>query len=367
MNRSKEIIRVSFMGIFANVILVAVKAVVGFASNSTAIILDAVNNLSDALSSVITIVGTRLARKSADKEHPFGHGRIEYITSFIVAILVIAAGVSSLKESVEKIITPPVTNYSAATIAVISAGIIAKLLIGNYFIKKGRELNSGSLSASGTDANGDALISVATLISVLVSMLFNVELDGILGAVISAFIIKTGISIVTQTVSDIIGVRIDSELANGIIDTVCSFPGIRGAYDMTIHSYGPEEYLGSLHVEVDDDMTIREFDALTREIVNTVYSRYGVYLTIGVYASSDTEKTTKEIHTAVHEVISNYAAVLQEHGFYFKKEDGSVTFDLLVDFSEPDPEGLLDRIRKELEERFPGYTFNINLDKDFGE
>lgn len=348
-------------------LLVAVKASVGFAANSTAIILDAVNNLSDALSSVITIIGTRLARKSADKEHPFGHGRVEYVTSFIIAILVLTAGVSSFKESVEKIISPPVTSYSAATVTVIAAGIIAKLFIGSYFIKKGRELNSGSLSASGTDANGDALISFATLISVLVSLVLGIELDGILGAVISAFIIKTGISIITSTVSDIIGVRIDSTLANGIIDTVCSFPGIRGAYDMIIHSYGPEEYLGSLHVEVDDDMTVRELDALTREIVNKVYSKYGVYLTIGVYASSDTEKTTKEIHSAVHEVISGYAAILQEHGFYLKKEENSVTFDLLVDFSEPDPDKLIDQVRKELEARFPGYTFNINLDKDYSD
>ena len=367
MNRSKEIIRVSFTGILANLLLVVIKASVGFAANSTAIILDAVNNLSDAQSSVITIVGTRLARKSADKEHPFGHGRVEYVTSFIIAILVLTAGVSSFKESVEKIISPPVTSYSAATVAVITAGIIAKLFIGSYFIKKGRELNSGSLSASGTDANGDALISFATLISVLVSLVLGIELDGILGAVISAFIIKTGISIVTSTISDIIGVRIDSTLANGIIDTVCSFPGIRGAYDMIIHSYGPEEYLGSLHVEVDDDMTVRELDALTREIVNKVYSKYGVYLTIGVYASSDTEETTKEIHSAVHEVISGYAAVLQEHGFYLKKEENSVTFDLLVDFSEPDPDKLIDQVRKELEARFPGYTFNINLDKDYSD
>lgn len=367
MNRSKEIIRVSFTGILANLLLVAIKASVGFAANSTAIILDAVNNLSDALSSVITIVGTRLARKSADKEHPFGHGRVEYVTSFIIAILVLTAGVSSFRESVEKIISPPVTSYSAATVAVISAGIIAKLFIGSYFIKKGRELNSGSLSASGTDANGDALISFATLISVLVSLVLGIELDGILGAVISAFIIKTGISIVTSTISDIIGVRIDSTLANGIIDTVCSFPGIRGAYDMIIHSYGPEEYLGSLHVEVDDDMTVRELDALTREIVNKVYSKYGIYLTIGVYASSDTEKTTKEIHSAVHEVISGYAAILQEHGFYLKKEENSVTFDLLVDFSEPDPDKLIDQVRKKLESRFPDYTFNINLDKDYSD
>ena len=363
----REIIRVSFTGILANIALVAVKAAVGIAANSTAIILDAVNNLSDALSSVITIVGTRLARKSADKEHPYGHGRVEYVTSFIIAIIVMTAGVSSFKESIGKIIDPPVTNFSAWTIAAISASIAAKLLIGSYFIRKGRELNSGSLSASGTDANGDALISIATLISVLISMLFRIELDGILGAVISAFIIKTGYGIITQTVSDIIGVRIDSKLAEGIKNTVCSFPGIRGAYDMTIHSYGPEEYLGSLHVEVDDNMTVREFDALTREIVNRVYSLYGVYLTIGVYASSDTEKTTKEIHSAVHEVISGYAAVLQEHGFYLRKEDNTVTFDLLVDFSEPDPEGLLDHIRNELKERFPDYTFNINIDKDFGE
>ena len=364
MNRSKEIIRVSIAGIAANLVLVLLKALVGIAANSTAIILDAVNNLSDVLSSVITIVGTRLAKKKADKQHPFGHGRVEYITSFIVAVIVLAAGVASLKESFEKIIDPPVTNYTQLSLAVVIAGIIAKLFIGSYFLKKGKELNSGSLTASGADANGDALISVATMLSVLVSMIFKVELDGILGAVISAFIIKTGIGIITGTVSDIIGVRIDSDLASGIKAAISEFPQVHGAYDLLLHSYGPEEYVGSVHVEVDDDMSVKELDSLTREIASKIYSQFGVYLTIGVYASNTDDEQAREIMTAVRSEISDHASILQMHGFYLRKEDSFVSFDLIVDFGEPDPAALIEHIRSELSAKYPDYTFRINLDRD---
>ena len=364
MNRSREIIRVSIAGIAANTILVVFKALVGFAANSTAIILDAVNNLSDALSSVITIVGTRLAKKKADKQHPFGHGRVEYVTSFIIAILVLAAGVTSFKESVEKIIDPPVTNFTQLSLLVIAAGIIAKLLIGAFFIKKGKELNSTSLTASGTDANGDALISVATLISVLVSMLFGIELDGILGAVISAFILKTGIGIITETVSDIIGVRIDADLAAGIREAINAYPQVHGAYDLIIHSYGPEEYVGSVHIEVDDDMSVKELDALTRDISSRIYSQFGVYLTIGVYASNTRDEQAREIMTAVRSEISDHAGILQMHGFYLRKEDRFVSFDLIVDYGEPDPDALIAHISSELSKKYPDYTFRINLDRD---
>jgi cation diffusion facilitator family transporter len=367
MNRSREIIRVSLMGIAANIVLVVFKAIVGFAANSTAVILDAVNNLSDALSSVITIVGTRLAKKKADKQHPFGHGRVEYVTSFIIAILVLAAGITSFKESVEKIIDPPVTSFSQLSIAVIVAAIIAKLLIGAFFIKKGKELNSTSLSASGTDANGDALISVATLISMLMSMIFKIELDGILGAVISAFIIKTGISIVTQTISDIIGVRIDSELANGIKAAINEYPQVHGVYDLMLHNYGPEEYLGSVHVELDDDMSVKEVDALTRDIAAKIYSQYSVYLTIGVYASNTSDEEAGRIMTAVREEISDHASILQMHGFYLRKEENLVSFDLIVDFNEPNTASLIEHIRSELSEKLPGYTFRINIDRDISD
>lgn len=364
MNRSREIIRVSFAGIAANIVLVIFKAIVGIASNSTAIILDAVNNLSDVLSSVITIVGTRLAKKSADKQHPFGHGRVEYITSFIVAVIVLAAGIASLRESVEKIIDPPVTNYTKMSLVVVATGIVAKLFIGSFFLRKGKELNSGSLTASGADANGDALISVATMLSVLVSMIFGIELDGILGAVISAFILKTGIGIITETISDIIGVRIDSDLATGIKDAINSFPQVHGAYDLIIHSYGPEEYLGSVHVELDDDMSVKEVDALTREIAARIYSQFGVYLTIGIYASNTGDEEAREIMSAVRQAISDHASILQMHGFYLRKGDRYVSLDLMVDYSEPDPDALIEHIRTELSEQFEGYTFHINLDRD---
>ena len=201
----------------------------------------------------------------------------------------------------------------------------------------------------------------------LVSMIFRIELDGILGAVISAFIIKTGISIVTDTISDIIGVRIDSELAKGIKDSINEFPQVHGAYDLMLHNYGPDEYLGSVHVELDDDMSVKEMDALTRDIAARIYSQYGVYLTIGVYASNTSDEESGRIMSMVREEISDHASILQMHGFYLRKEDKQVSFDLIVDFNEPNTASLIEHIRSELSEKLPGYSFHINIDRDISD
>ena len=209
MDRSSQIVKVSIRGIAVNILLVVFKAIVGFAANSISVILDAVNNLSDALSSIITIIGTKLAGRAPDKKHPYGHGRIEYITSLIIAVIVLAAGGSSLKESVEKIISPEKTDFTVVSIVVICFAIFAKFYLGRYFIAQGKKLNSSSLTASGTDASFDAVISVGTLFSAVISLTVGWNIEGWLGAVISVFILKAGMEILTGTLGDIIGLRVD--------------------------------------------------------------------------------------------------------------------------------------------------------------
>ncbi|MBQ2107131.1 MAG: cation transporter, partial [Bacteroidales bacterium] len=193
MSRSSQIIRTSVIGIAANVLLAAFKSVVGIIAGSVAIVMDAVNNLSDALSSVITIIGTKLSQRPADRKHPFGFGRIEYFSAIIIAVIVLSAGISSLIESVKKIIEPTHPSYTTATLIVIVVAIAVKLVLGFYVKRKGKQLSSDALVASGSDALFDAIITTATLISAGVMLIWHFSLDGILGALISLVIIKAGI------------------------------------------------------------------------------------------------------------------------------------------------------------------------------
>ena len=366
-NRSREIVKVSFRGIIVNLLLVIFKAIVGFLANSIAVILDAVNNLSDALSSIITIIGTKIAGKAADKKHPYGHGRVEYVTASIIAIIVLAAGVTSLKESIEKIISPSETNFKIYSVVIIAVAVVAKILLGLYFRRRGKALNSSSLATSGTDALFDAVVSAATLVSAVVAMIWKVNIEGFLGIGISVFILKAGIEVMHEAIGNLIGVRIDSALAEQIKARINSFEEVHGAYDLILHTYGPEQLIGSVHIEIDDDLTAHQIDTLTRRIMADIYREFSVILTVGIYATNVSDDFSREIRDAVKRETEAYPQILQRHGFYLEREAKVVSFDIIVDFREPDPKGIADAIRARLGEQFSEYRFYVNLDRDFSD
>ncbi len=365
MERSKKIIRTSFIGIGVNLILVAFKAVVGFISGSIAVIMDAVNNLSDALSSVITIIGTKLSEKAPDKKHPYGHGRVEYLTSALISVIVLVTGILSLKESIEKIVTPEKATYSYISVIIIVAAIAAKLIIGVYVRGVGKKLNSGALEASGSDALFDAVLSGGTLVAALISIIWQITLEGWFGAVISLFIIKAGIEMLGDTVSSIIGKRADKELTDRIKETLCSYENVRGCYDITLHNYGPERIIGSAHIEVPDDMTAKDLHKLTRGISTDIYLKFGIILTIGIYASNDGEQTA-EMKADLDKIASEYPGILQVHGFYVDEEQKNVTFDLVIDFK-ADAQSICDEVVAKMKEKYPDYTFFAVLDSDYSD
>ncbi|MBQ1169044.1 MAG: cation transporter, partial [Bacteroidales bacterium] len=250
MDRNSQIIRTSVIGIVANVLLAAFKAVVGIIASSVAIVMDAVNNLSDALSSVITIVGTKLSQRPADRKHPFGFGRIEYFSAIIIAVIVLSAGITSLIESVKKIFNPTEPTYTTATLIVIVVAIVVKLILGWFVKKKGKQLRSDALIASGSDALFDAIITAATLVSAGVMLIWGISLDGYLGALISILIIKAGIEMLASPVNELLGAKVSPELVKEIRQEIMGFDGVRGVYDIILHNYGPEVMIGSLHIGV---------------------------------------------------------------------------------------------------------------------
>ncbi len=366
MERGKKIVRVSLVGIFVNMVLVAFKAAVGFLSGSVAIIMDAVNNSTDALSSVITIVGTHLAGKEPDRKHPYGHGQIEYVTSITVAVVILAAGVAAVIESVKKIAAPTPASYTAVTLAVVAASVAGKLLLGRYVQAQGRKLNSEALVGSGTDALFDALISLSTLVAAAISMIWHVNLEGWLGAFIALIMLRSGAVLLMSSLGEIIGSRVDSELSQKLKAFICRYPGVLGAYDLTLHRYGPEKIIGSVHVEVPDDMTARDIHSLTRHISEDVFSGFGIALTVGIYASNTSGEFAK-MKEYLRTLMAAYPEILQMHGFYVDTERATVTFDLILDFKCARREQIRDRLIAEMSRRYPEYTFAVVLDSDISD
>ena len=365
-DRSAKIVRASIVGIISNFFLVVFKAGVGFISGSIAIILDAVNNLSDALSSIVTIIGTKLAGRKTDKKHPLGHGRIEYLSAMIVAALVIYAGVTSLVESVKKIISPVTADYSAVTLIIISSAIVVKLLLGRYVISVGKKVNSSSLVASGKDALFDAVISVSVLASALMFLLFRLSVEAYVGVGISVYIIKSGFSMLSDTLGDILGKRVDGQFLDEIKATIGEIDGVLGAFDLILHSYGPDKYLGSVHVEVPETLTAPEIDALERRIANRVYEKHGVIMTgVGIYSINTSDEEAMAMRAAIDKLALSHDGVLQTHGFFIDKENKTATLDVIIDFSVEDRKSLFDHISKDISEQFPDYKFILNMDIDF--
>ncbi|MBQ6517477.1 MAG: cation transporter [Anaerolineaceae bacterium] len=364
-NRDQVIIRTSVIGIIANIFLAGFKAVVGLVSNSIAVILDAVNNLSDALSSVITIVGTKLASKKPDKKHPLGYGRIEYLSAMIVAAIVLYAGLTSLVESVKKIIHPEKPDYSIVSLIIIASAVVVKLLLGRYVKKKGEEVNSGSLIASGSDALFDAILSASVLLSALIYKIFGISLEAYVGVIISCIIIKSGIEMLSETLDDILGSRVDRELIANIRKTISEDKAVHGVYDMILHAYGPEKYYGSVHVEVPDTMTADEIDLMDRRIAQNVYLKHGVAMTgISIYSMNTTDDAVKAMRTNVTRIATAHEGVLQVHGFYADLQKKTLNLDVILDFALEDRAGTFAKIQKEIQQAYPDYKIQMTLDID---
>jgi len=362
--REKAIVKTSIIGIVTNLFLVGFKAFVGLVSNSIAVILDAVNNLSDALSSVVTIIGAKLGAKQPNKKHPLGYGRIEYLSSMIVAAIVLYAGITSLVESVKKIINPEAADYSTVSLVIISVAIVVKLILGQYVKRQGKKHNSGALVASGSDALFDAVLSASVLASAIVYLIRGISLEAYVGAVISLFIIKAGIEMMIETVNDILGKRGEKEDVDRIKSLICEEEEVRGAYDLIMFNYGPNKNYASVHLELPDTMTVEDADKLTRRVQSKVYLETGVILTgIGVYSFNTTGDEAATIRNTVQETVMAHDWALQLHGFYADTEAKTMRFDVVLSF-DIDRSEALGILTKEVQELYPDYTLHIIPDID---
>ncbi|MGN1023589.1 MAG: cation diffusion facilitator family transporter [Lachnospiraceae bacterium] len=363
--RNAVIIRTSIIGIGANVLLAVFKAVIGAATGSIAIVMDAVNNLSDAASSLITIVGTRLAGRQPDKKHPFGYGRIEYLTAVIISVIVLYAGITSLQSSIKGILHPELPNYTAISLVIVAAAVLVKILLGTYVKKTGQKVNSGSLIASGEDARMDAVISASTLAAAAVFLLAHISLEAWLGAVIAVVIIKSGIGMLRDTISQILGQRADGTLVGEIKKTCCTFPNVYGAYDLVLNDYGPDRYLGSIHLEVPDYLTAEELDVLERKVTAKIFQEYGVLLTgISVYARNTRDNEEAKLYQSVRSIVTSHDTVLQMHGFFADLEKKTMRFDMVISFGCKDRAKECQAILAEVRAAYPDFKVDAVMDAD---
>ena len=365
-DREKIIVQTSIIGIAANVALAAFKAVVGLLSNSIAVVLDAVNNLSDAISSIITIAGTKLSNRAADREHPFGHGRIEYITTTVIAAIIMYAGISSLIESVKGILTPETPEYSITSLVIIAVAVVVKIVLGRFVQARGRRVHSDTLIASGSDALFDSILSTSVFAAALIFTFTKISLEAYVGVVISGFIIKASVEMLRGSMKEIIGMRADSELSIRVAEIVANDPEAEGVYDLILHSYGPDRYVGSFHTEISDQMTATEIDSMTRRLASEIYNQTDgqiIVAAIGIYARNTQDNTVIGMRTEITKIAMRHDGVIQVHGFTANIDEKYVAFDMVVEFGF-DSEALMYHIMQDISEKYPDFSLNIKIDRD---
>lgn len=366
--RQKAIIRVSIVGIFANLLLAGFKAFVGLVTNSIAIILDSINNFSDMLSAIVTIVGIRFANKAPDRKHPMGHGRYEYIGTAIIAVLIMYIGVTAIIESAKKIINPEPVSYTLPSLIIITVAIAVKVVLSIYYRKSGEKVKSDSLKASATDALFDAIISLATLLAAVVYITWGIATEAYLAILISLVIIYTGVKMLKNVFSVILGERVSTELSQNIKKSICEVNNVRGAFDLMIHDYGTNMTYCSVNIEVNDDLTAREIDDISREVRRKVFYGYHIYIcSVGIYSINTKNDRVNEVYHRVKDILSHYEHVIQMHGFHLDEHKKEISFDVVISFDAKNRRAYYMAIKRHLHKAFPKYKINLALDSDYSD
>ena len=263
-------------------------------------------------------------------------------------------------ESWPKIFNPDVTSYNTVSLIIIAVAVVVKFALGKYVKNVGEVINSQALVASGSDAFFDAILSFSTLVAAIISIFWHISLEGILGVIISIVIIKASIDMLRETLDSMIGARVDSELSRKIKESICEVPEVYGAYDLSLHNYGPEDMQGSVHVEIDGDLTALEIQNLSRQITLKIYNEFSIALTIGIYARND---KYSNIRSELDSIASQYDEILEIHGFIVYEDQNLITFDMIVDF-DADRQKVKDEVLEKITSRHPEFNYMIIDDYD---
>lgn len=359
----------STIGIICNVLLFAGKLLIGVIMNSVAVMADAFNNLSDAGSSVIGLVGMRMAVKPADKEHPFGHGRIEYIATLIVSFVILQVGFSFFKESVEKIRQPEVLHFSVVSLLILVASILVKVWLAMLNRKLGRRIDSKVMQATAADATGDILVTAATVIAILVSHFTGVNIDGYIGVLVSLAVMWAGISIAKDTVEPLIGEAAAPEEYRRIAGFVESYDGIVGSHDLIIHNYGVGRNMASIHAEVPNDVDIEVSHEVIDRVERDAQKYLGIFLVIHMDPIETKDKNVLRVRRQITAAVKAADPAVTMHDFRMVegKDQINLIFDLVVPYEYDDEEArrLEEEVKERLRREDPRYEFVITVDRSY--
>ena len=359
----------SVVGIFCNVLLFSVKLTIGLILSSLAVTADAFNNLSDAASSIISFIGVKMAGKPADAEHPFGHGRIEYIAALIVSFLVIEVGFTFFKSSISKILHPEEISFDLVPFVILILSILVKLWMAFFNNKLGKRIDSKVMLATAADSLGDVITTSATVLSIIICHFTSINVDAIAGLIVSAIVIWSGISIAKDTLEPLIGERVPAELYQKITDIVESYDGIVGTHDLIVHNYGPNRSMATIHAEVPNDINIDVSHEIIDKIERDVKKDLNILLVIHMdpvemrdeEVLSLREKTSRIVHALDPELNFHDFRVLKEN------EQRNLIFDLVIpdSYSEKDANRVMHQLVSLLDEMDENVECIITLDRSF--
>ena len=363
--RTGIINRTAILGIVVNVLIAGVKIAAGLLASSVAIVSEGVNNAADALTSVLTMVGTRLAGRHPDAKHPFGYGRIEYLTGLVVAVVIIVSGVQMLIESVKLIFRPEELSISYVSLTIVAVSAVVKFFLGLYTIARGRVAQSDALVGVGLECRGDSYISIITIGVAVVFLLTGVSLDAYAGVVMSAIILKAGVEVLLKIVSELIGRPGEKELATKIYQLVRATPGVVGAADMMLHNYGPNAWSGSVNVEIDHAKSVGEVYAMLHELQLGIMHEEHVTMVFGVYAVDDDHVETRRIRRTILEYVKAHEHVKSFHAVYLEPGTNRLYCDLVVDYELADWGALRADFLDYMKAKVPGRDVVLTVETEF--
>ena len=359
----------SIVGIFCNVFLFAVKFVVGFILNSVSVTADAFNNLSDAGSSIISFVGVKMAEKPADRDHPFGHGRIEYIAALVVSFLVLEVGFTFLKDSIGKIRTPEALNFQTVSVAILIVSIAVKLWLGLFNRKLGERINSKVMMAVFTDSMGDVITTGATILSLIFFRLTGINIDGIVGVGVALVVMWAGVGIARDTLEPLIGQPVEPETYRKITEFVESYDGIEGTHDLLVHNYGPGRSMASIHAEVPNDVDIEQSHEIIDRIEREAAKKLGIFLVIHMDPVEMKDQRVLQVRDRAVQILKELDPACSIHDFRMVHGENQINliFDMVIpiEYDEEMRKELPQKLADRLKESDPRYECVITVEYDY--
>lgn len=368
--RTRYGLMASVVGIFCNILLFTAKLLMGLLINSISVMADAFNNLSDAASSIIGFIGVKMAGKPADEEHPFGHGRVEYIAAFIVAFLVIQVGFSLFKTSIDKILHPQEMSFHAVSVIILILSVLVKLWMAFFNRTLGNRIQSAVMKATAADSMGDVITTTSTILSVGIYGIWGVNIDGIVGVIVSVIVMWAGIRIAKDTLTPLIGEPIDPKLYQEITDFVEAYEGIVGSHDLIVHNYGPTRSMASIHAEVPNDVNVEVSHEIIDRIEREALKKFGIFLVIHMDPVETRDSKVMEFGSMVENVIQATDERVTFHDFRMieGKDQINLIFDLVVprEYDRKKREWLKEEITKKVTEIDKRCCLVITAESGFG-